>query len=131
MNTLITPVLVILIGLFVRSRLLAVLFYLALEAILFSFQTLTVLLAWMGGQGGFGGAADQGAFGPPPTGFPVAFDEAEVWAYGLVNAGIIATGAALTVVVVVLCSRRRAKKQTAADTRNTSSVDKATRAKLQ
>lgn len=115
MNILITPVLVVLIGLLVRSRLSAALLYLAIEAILFTFQTLTVLLAWLGGEGGFGGADDRGAFGPSPTGFPVEFDEGEVWAYGLVNLGIMAVGVGLTLVVVTLRNRGRARKSAATE----------------
>lgn len=44
MNILVTPVLVVVIGLFVRSRLIAALLHLVIEAILFTFQTLTVLV---------------------------------------------------------------------------------------
>lgn len=114
MNIILTPVLVVLIGLFVRSRLIATLLYLVIEAILFTFQTLSVLLAWMAGDGGFGGVSERGAFGPAPTGFPVTFDEGEVWAYGLVNLGIMAIGVALTVLVVTLRKRSRAKKSAVA-----------------
>lgn len=114
MNILVTPVLVILIGLFVRSRLIATLFYLVIEAILFTFQTLTVLVAWMAGEGGFGGAIDNGAFGPFPTGFPLRYDEGEIWSYGLVNLGIMTVGVVLTILVVTLRNRGRAKKIAAA-----------------
>ncbi|MHA3722550.1 hypothetical protein ACXR2T_01595 [Leucobacter sp. HY1910] len=110
MNILMTPVLVILIGFFVRSRLIATLLYLVIEGILFTFQTLAVLMAWMAGEGGFGGATDQGAFGPSPTGFPLQYDEGEIWAYGLVNLGIMAVGVILTVLIVIFRNRGRAKK---------------------
>ncbi|UUT35296.1 hypothetical protein [Microbacterium elymi] len=110
MNLLVTPVLVVLIGLFVRSRLIATLLYLVIEAILFTFQTLAVLLGWMAGEGGFGGATEQGAFGPAPTGFPLKFDEGEFWAYGLVNLGIMTIGVAIVVLIVTLRNRSRAKK---------------------
>lgn len=110
MNILVTPILVILIGLFVRSRLSATLLYLVIEAILFTFQTLAVLVAWMAGEGGFGGATDKGAFGPFPTGFPLHYDEGEIWAYGLVNLGIMIIGVILTVLLVSLRNRSRAKK---------------------
>lgn len=110
MNILLTPVLVVLIGLFVRSRLNATLLYLVIEGILFTFQTLSVLLAWMSGEGGFGGANEKGAFGPTPTGFPLRFDEGELWAYGLVNLGIMVIGVAITMLLVTLRNRGRAKK---------------------
>ncbi|MGO1835539.1 putative carbohydrate phosphorylase [Actinomycetales bacterium JB111] len=110
MNLLVTPVVSVLIGLFVRSRLLAAILYLSIAAILFTFQTLTVLLVWLGGEGGFGGSAEQGAFGPGPTGgLPLQFDEGELWAYGLVNVGILLVGVALTILVVTLRNRSRAK----------------------
>lgn len=114
MNILVTPVLVILIGLFVRSRLIATLLYLVIEAILFTFQTLAVLLAWMGAEGGFGGANELGAFGPAPTGFPITGYEAGVWSYGLVNLLIMTIGVVLTILVVTLRNRGRAKKSAAA-----------------
>jgi hypothetical protein len=110
MNIIITPVAAILIGLSVRSRLIAALLYLVIEAILFTFQTLVVLLAWMGGQGGFGDAGGEGAFGPAPTGFPLVFDEGSVWSYGLVNLGIIAAGLAITILLSWLRGRGRAKR---------------------
>lgn len=110
MNILVTPVLVVLIGLFVRSRLIAALLYLVIESIVFTFQTLMVLLSWMAGMGGFGGATEQGAFGPAPTGFPVHFSEGEAWLYGLANMGIMIVGVALVVLIVTLRNRSRAKK---------------------
>lgn len=96
MNLVAVPILAILIGLFVRSRLIGAALFLSIETLVFTFQTLVVLLAWMSGQGGFGGAVDQGAFGPFPTQFPIAFSESEVWAYGLLNMAIIAVGLLLT-----------------------------------
>lgn len=110
MNVVLTPVLVVLIGLFVRSRLMATLLYLVIESILFTFQTLSVLLAWMAGEGGFGGAEATGAFGPAPTGLPLEFDERELWAYGAVNLGIMVMGVVLTVLLVTLRNRTRARK---------------------
>lgn len=111
MNILVAPLAAILIGLFVRSRMIGVLLFLAVESLYFTFQTLIVLLAWMGGQGGFGGATERGAFGPAPTGFPVAFDEGEVWAYGLVNLGMILFGLAITIAISALKQRRIAKRE--------------------
>lgn len=110
MNILIAPIAAILIGLFVRSRLLGAVLFLAIEAVFFTFQTLVVLLAWMAGQGGFGEATERGAFGPAPTGFPIAFDEGEVWAYGLVNLAIIVVGVAITVVIATLRKKRRDRR---------------------
>lgn len=108
MNILLTPVLVVFIGLFVRSRLIATLLYLVIEAILFTFQTLLVLLNWLGG-----GLTvfNDGIFGPSPTGLPLVLDEGEVWSYGLVNLVIMAIGVSFTVLVVTLRNRSRVKKR--------------------
>lgn len=111
MNVLVTPVLIVLIGLFVRSRLMAVLLYLVIEAILFTFQTLTVLLGWLSGELSVFGT---GAFGPSPTGVPVTLDESELWSYGLVNLGIMLIGVALILLLVTLRNRSRARKRSVA-----------------
>lgn len=116
MNVLVAPFAAVLIGLFVRPRATAVALYLGIEAVLFTFQTLMVLLAWMSGQGGFGGATDAGAFGPAPTGFPLAFSEGEVWAYGLLNTAVILVGIGITLGVATLRERRRARRGAPAPT---------------
>lgn len=107
MNLLVAPLSAVLIGLFVRSRLIGAALFISIEALVFTFQTLVVLLAWMSGQGGFGGAVDQGAFGPFPTQFPIAFSESEVWAYGLLNVAIVAVGLLLTTGIATWRRRRR------------------------
>lgn len=109
MNILLTPVAAILLGAFVRPRATAVALYLGIEAILFTFQTLAVLLAWMSGEGGFGGATENGAFGPVPTSLPLILDEGEIWAYGLVNLLVVLVGAGITLGVATLRERRRAR----------------------
>lgn len=110
MNIFFSPLAAIVIGLLVPSRLKAALLYLVVESLFFTFQTLVVLLAWMGGQSGFGGAAEQGAFGPAPTGFPLAFSEGEVWAYGLVNLALIVLGVGIAVGAAALRIRRRQRR---------------------
>lgn len=105
MNLLITPVAVVLIGLFVRSRLSATLLYLVIEAIVFTFQTLLVFGNWLaGGLTIFG----DGMFGPPPTGLPLVLDES--WSYGLVNLVIMSVGVVLTNLIVGLRNRGRARR---------------------
>lgn len=110
MNILVAPLLAVLIGLFVRSRLVGVVLYLAVEGLFFTFQTLVVLLAWMSGQGGFGGATEEGAFGPAPTGLPLTFSEGDVFAYGLVNLLLIAIGVGVTGVIATLRRRQRSRR---------------------
>jgi hypothetical protein len=109
MNLLVTPVAAVLIGLFVRPRLTGVTLYLGIEAVLFTFQTLVVLLAWLSGQGGFGAETGPGAFGPAPTGLPLTVVEGEVWAYGLVNLVIMLVGIGILVGIATLRERRRAR----------------------
>lgn len=108
MNVLVTPIAAVLIGLFVRPRAVGVALYLAVEAVLFTFQTLVVLLAWLAGETGFGGTADTGAFGPTPTGLPLSYVEGEIWAYGLVNLVVILIGVGIVLGIGSLRERRRA-----------------------
>lgn len=109
MNVVTTPIVAILVGMFVRSRLLGAVLYLSIQAFVFTFQTLMVLLIWMAGIGGpFGG---NGAFGAAPTGFPIPFSEGDVWIYGLLNVAVLLVGTALTVGIISL----RAKRRTRAD----------------
>ena len=107
MNLVTMPIVAILVGLFVRSRLLGAVLYLSIQAIVFTFQTLMVLLIWMAGIGGpFGGT---GAFGIAPTGFPIPFSEPDIWMYGLLNVAVLLVGVALTVGIISLRARRRAR----------------------
>ena len=112
MNVVVAPVLAVIFGLSVRSRFRAVVLYLVIQSLFFTLQTLVVLLSWMGGEGGFGGATDQGAFGPAPTGFPVAFESGEVFAYGLVNLALIGVGIVIMLGVAALRRRRAAHRET-------------------
>ncbi|MFB6784617.1 hypothetical protein ACFCX0_47065 [Streptomyces sp. NPDC056352] len=100
-----------LIGYFIKSRGLAVAIYLAGEAWLFAYEALGVLLAWMNGEGGFAGATDQGAFGPAPTGFPVHYQTAQYYAFGLVNLVALALGLGLTIGLNIVATRRRTRRQ--------------------
>lgn len=111
MNLLTAPLTAVLIGLFVRSKTVAAALFLSIQAIIFTFQSVLVLLAWMAGLGGFGGATD-GAFGPAPTELPLVFSEPDLWLYGLVNLAIFGAGLALTLGIVTLRARRRAKHVT-------------------
>lgn len=110
MNILFTLVAAPLIGFLVKQRGIAVAAYLGAEAFFFAFQSLAVLLAWMAGGGGFSGAQDQGAFGPAPTGVPIAYQESELYAYGLVNLVIAAVGVGLVVGFSALARRRAARR---------------------
>lgn len=110
MNIVFTVLAALPIGFLVRKRGLAVVTYLAAEALVFSFQTLDVLLNWMAGRNGLGGAK---AFGPFPTAIPIDFKESEVYAYGVVNLMITLAGIGLTVLGTVVAGKRAARRAAA------------------
>jgi len=114
MNIIFTIIAAPLIGWFVGKRLMASVLYLSSVAMVFSFQTLAVMIGWLGGETGFGGASDHGAFGPTPTGLPLHFEEAEVWSYGALNVLITAVGLAIVALFGWLRARRVAKATAAA-----------------
>jgi hypothetical protein len=103
MNVIFTVLFALPIGYFLKNRGIAIVTYLALDAIVFSYQSVAVLLNWM---------ADNPpvAFGPSPTSFPVEYSNSELWGYGLVNLVIIAVGSGLVVLGARLSARRAAKR---------------------
>jgi hypothetical protein len=107
MNVIFSLVASIGLGFFIRQRATAVFAYLIIDTFVFTFQTLSVLLTWMAAKDGAGGAK---AFGPFPTGFPVAYKQSEVFAYGLVNLVIILAGVGLTIGTHRVAAKRTAAK---------------------
>ena len=103
MNFIFTVLFAFAIGYLVRHRAIAIVTYLALDAIVFSYQSVGVLLNWM---------ADQPpvAFGPSPKAFPVEYSNSELWGYGLVNLMIVAVGVGLVVLGARLSARRAAQR---------------------
>lgn len=104
MNVIFTVLFAFALGYAVRQRGLAVVAYLALDAVVLSFQTVSVLLSWM---------ADQPpvAFGPSPRGgFPIAYSGSELLWYGLVNVVTIAVGVGLVVLGGRVARRRTARR---------------------
>lgn len=99
-------------GYFIKHRGLAILTYLALDAIVFTYQTLAVLLEWLGPQQGFEGEA----FGPKPNGFPIEFSPEELAGYGVVNLLVITAGVGLTVLGGHLARRRARRRHSATAT---------------
>lgn len=83
-------------GWFVRNQLVAYVAYIAAHAFVFTFQTLTLVLEWAGG--------DEAAFGP----FPDA-SMGSVTGYAVVNLVIYAAGLGLVHLGHRLSARRRAK----------------------
>lgn len=104
MNVIFTVLFAFAIGYFVKERGLAVVAYLALDAIVFAYQSLSVLLNWM---------ADEPpvAFGPSPSGsFPIEYSASETWGYGLVNLVVVAVGVGLVAAGSKVRTRRAAKQ---------------------
>lgn len=104
MTIVLTVLLALALGFVVKERAVALLTYLALFGIVFTYQTLSVLLSWM---------ADRPpvAFGPSPQGgFPVTYDSGEAWGYGFVNLVVLAVGAGLVLLGHRLARRRAGKK---------------------
>ena len=84
-------------GFLVRNRLVAFVAYIAVHAFVFSFQTLNLLLEWIGGS--------EEAFGPYP-----AASTGNVVGYGVVNLAIYAVGLGLVYLGHRLGSRRRERR---------------------
>jgi hypothetical protein len=84
------------IGFLVRNRMAAFLAYIALNGFVFTVQTLTLLVEWVGGK--------SQAFGPYPAG-----SNSEVIAYAVVNLVIFAVGLGLVYLGHRLGTRRRSR----------------------
>ncbi len=106
MNIILAIVVAFPLGYFVKQRGMAVLAFFTAGTFVFSFQTLDVLLNWMAGRTGIGGAS---AFGPAPDSMPISYEPSDVFAYGLINALILAGGIGLTVLGSVVRARRTAR----------------------
>jgi hypothetical protein len=86
-------------GFFIRNRTGAFLAYVALHSFVFTFQTMNLTLAWVGG--------DYSAFAKDPNAVP--------WDYGLVNLVIYAVGLGLVTLGYTLAAKRRRKNTVAVD----------------
>lgn len=111
MNIVFTILVALPMGFLIGRRGIAVVAFVAADAFLFAFQTVAVLLSWMSGEAGIGGAQ---AFGPFPTAFPITFSESELYAYGLVNLAILLAGIGLTVLGNWVRARRAARREVVA-----------------
>lgn len=84
-------------GFLVRNRVVAFVAYIAVQAFAFTFQSVNLLIDWIGGT--------ESAFGPYPHA-----DSGEVWAYGVVNLVIYAVGLGLVYLGHRVGSRRRERR---------------------
>ena len=107
MNIIFTILVALPVGLLVRNRGTAVLAYLIADSFLFTFQTLDVLLNWMAGNAGIGGA---NAFGPNPDAVPLSYAASDVISYGVVNLVIALAGIGLVLLGYRMRARRTAAK---------------------
>lgn len=94
MNLIYTVVFAFAFGYFIKNRGVAICVYLGLEALIFTFQTLNLLLEWAGGS--------QEAFGGP---FPDS-SASSVAGYGAVNLIITGIGVGLVVLGHKAAARR-------------------------
>lgn len=103
MNVIYTVLVALPLGLFVASRSTAILSYLLIGSYVFSFQSTSVLLSWLGHE-------SPSAFGPFPEAFPAKASTSELFGYGAVNAVITLVGIGLVIVGARLRARRMAKR---------------------
>jgi hypothetical protein len=94
-------------GYFIASRTAAFLAYVAAHSFLFTFQTMTLVRAWVGG--------DTHAFARDPNSLE--------WSYALVNLAIYAAGLCLVALGHRLAQRRRARRTAGAGYRRNASED--------
>jgi hypothetical protein len=103
MNVIFTVLFAFPIGYFVKHRGLAIVAYLALDAIVFCYQTLNLLLEWLAG-------GSELAFGSSPSGgLPLQFSNRDLAAYGVVNLVIIGGGVCLVLLGAKVAARRAEK----------------------
>lgn len=82
-------------GYFIRDRIAAYLTYVGVHSFVFTFQTMTLTKAWVGG--------DHSAFSADP--------DTPEWAYGIVNLVFYALGLGLVTLGLRLRARRTAARQ--------------------
>ena len=107
MNLVYTVLVALPLGLLLPSRSTAVLFYLVVGSYLFSFQSIWLVLEWLGHQ-------SRPAFGPFPEGFPAEAVTSEVIGYGVVNAVITLAGVGLVLLGARIRTRREARRNVVA-----------------
>jgi hypothetical protein len=107
MNLIYTVLVALPLGFFLSSRSTAVLSYLLVGSYLFSFQSTSLVLEWLGHK-------SPSAFGPFPEGFPAEAATSEVMGYGVVNAVITLVGVGLVVLGARIRTRREARRDVVA-----------------
>lgn len=103
MNLIYTVLFALPLGLLISSRATAILSYLLVGSYVFSFQSTSVLLGWLGHEG-------PSAFGPYPEAFPAKAATGDVIGYGAINAAITLVGVGLVILGARLRVRRMARR---------------------
>lgn len=98
MNVIYTLLFAFALGYLIKNRGVAIATYLAVEALVFGFQSVTLLIEWASG-------ASSQAFGAFPDHSPE-----QVWSYGAVNLVITAVGIGLVLLGVRTAGKRLARK---------------------
>ena len=109
MNLVYTVLAAVPIGFLIRPRATALLTYLVLGSWIFAFQSVSLVLSWLGHDG-------RSAFGPFPTSFPAVADNGQVIGYAAVNLIITTIGVGLVVLGHRLRARRQARSEVSLDT---------------
>lgn len=97
-------------GFLIKHRGMAVLTYLTLGALLFSYQSLALLLDWLGPNQGF----TSTVFDPKPAAFPIESSFGELVSYGVVNLVVFAVGVGLVLLGSRVAARRTAGRDAVA-----------------
>lgn len=108
MNLIYTVLAAVPIGFLVRPRGAALLTYLVVGSWVFAFQSVSLVLSWLGHAG-------RPAFGPFPSAFPAVADDGQVAGYAAVNLIITAGGVGLVLLGHRLRARRQARSEVSLD----------------
>lgn len=98
MNIIYTVLLAFALGFFIRDRVAAVALFLAGGSFVFVFQSVNLLIEWVGGS--------ESAFGGP---YP-DYDGSKIFGYGLLNLIITLGGVGLVILGVNVAAKRAAKQ---------------------
>ena len=105
MNLVLTVLIALPLGLFVRSRSVALLTYLVVDLFVFTFQSIGLVLDYLAHRG-------RSAFGPFSHELPIDYSDSEYFGYGAVNLIITSAGIGLVLLGARLRSRRARRKET-------------------
>lgn len=102
-NIIYTVLLAFALGFFIRSRVAAVALYLAGGAFVFAFQSVNLLVEWVGGS--------KSAFGGPHP----HYESSKIFGYGLLNLTITLGGVGLVILGAKVAAKRAEKERSLAE----------------